>query len=159
MFCVIRKLTTWNWQTRLFDSSWNVKRNEIRVMFYHITCLCIRLRRLELKTIWFECHMSVPKIEFSYFHVYVFCTSLLCVFILSSGVSITFHLKRCNFLIRCPFQMHDHSKWSVQLRASITITGQVGFFVKVWSTMLCTFKTLFKHPFDSGSCSFENRAI
>jgi hypothetical protein len=42
---------------------------------------------------------SSQKIEYSYFHVYVFYTSLLCIFVLPYGVLKTFHLKHCNLLI------------------------------------------------------------
>jgi hypothetical protein len=61
MICVLRKLTVWNWEILLFDSSWKAKSNEIKVLFYHTNHLFRLYRRSELKTIWFAWYMSVPK--------------------------------------------------------------------------------------------------
>jgi hypothetical protein len=81
IFCVVRKLITWNWQTRLFDSSWNVKDNETGVMLYHINCLCVRLRRSELKTIWFCTLYDRPKNQSFRTSLFMYCVHLCYVFL------------------------------------------------------------------------------
>jgi hypothetical protein len=55
-------------------------------------------------------YVRPEKIEFSYFPVYVFCIFLLYVFVMPDGVSKFFHLKCCNFLIRCSFHVYDQLK-------------------------------------------------
>jgi hypothetical protein len=81
MICVVRKLTTWNWEILLFDSSWKAKSNEIKILFYHANHLCLLWRRSELKTIWFVWYMFILRKQ-------SFCTFLdmFCVLLWYTGL-------------------------------------------------------------------------